>query len=119
MDCAQVPGMLQEIFQIGCRIGELLSVDIKHIEDYGDFYRLTIQHSKTMPRKLKLVDSKPFIAKWLNVHPRLQQENSPLFIGIGVKNKTERLNYTACRILISKIARRVGIRKAVNPKLFN
>jgi site-specific recombinase XerD len=101
--------------ELGCRVGELLTLDIKQLEDCGDHFRATIQHSKTTPRRLKIVDSKPFIAKWLNKHPKLQQENSPLFIGIGSKNKNDRLDYDACRMLLRKIAKRAGVNKAVNP----
>ncbi len=101
--------------ELGCRIGEILTLDIKNLEDCGDYFRVTIQHSKTQPRKLKIIDSKPFIAQWLNKHSKLQGPNSPLFIGIGSKNKNERLNYEACRMLLRKIAKRAGIQKAINP----
>jgi len=107
--------MLSMLNEMGCRVGELLLIDVKQLEDCGDYFRITIQHSKTLPRKLKLVDSKPFIARWLNVHPRLQGMDSPLFVGLGSKNKNERLEYGACRVLLGKIARRCGVSKAVNP----
>ena len=101
--------------ELGCRIGEILTLDIKQIEDCTDYFRVTIQHSKTQPRKLKVIDSKPFIAQWLNKHAKLQGQNSPLFIGIGSQNKNERLDYDACRMLLKKIAKRAGIQKAINP----
>ncbi len=107
--------LLSILNETGCRVGEILSMDIRHIEDCGDYYRMSIQHSKTIPRKLKLVDSKPFIAQWLNLHPRKDGQDSPLFIKIGSKGIGKRMPYTACRILISKIAHRIGIEKGVNP----
>jgi len=61
-----------------------------------------------------VVDSKPFIAQWLNKYPKLQGPDSPLFVGIGSKNKNKRLDYDACRMLLRKIAKRAGIQKAVN-----
>ncbi len=107
--------MLSLLNELGCRIGELLNIDIKHIEDCQEYYRVTIQYSKTQPRKLKVIDSKPFIAEWLNKHPKLDKENSPLFIGIGKRNKNHRLQYDACRMLLNKIAKRAGVKKAMNP----
>jgi site-specific recombinase XerD len=107
--------LLSLLNELGCRIGELLTLDIKQIEDCQDYFRVTIQHSKTQPRKLKVIDSKPFIAQWLNKHSKLQGPNSPLFIGLGSSNKNQRLDYDACRMLLKKIAKRAGIIKAVNP----
>lgn len=107
--------MLSMLNEMGCRVGELLSINIRQLEDCEDYFRVTIQHSKTLPRKLKLLDSKPFIARWLNSHPKLQGPDSPLFVGIGSKNKNERLAYGACRVLIGKIAHRCNVTKAVNP----
>ena len=101
--------------ELGCRVGELLTLNINNFEDCGDYYRVTMQHSKTTPRRLKIVDSKSFIAKWLNQHSKLQKENSPLFIGLGKRNKNERISYDAARMLLQKAAKRAGIKKAVNP----
>ena len=107
--------LLSVLNELGCRVGELLAINIMHIEDCSDYYRIILQHSKTQPRKLKVIDSKPFIAEWLNVHSKLRGAESPLFIGIGTKNKNQRLDYDACRILLRKISKRAGVMKAVNP----
>ncbi len=107
--------LLSILNELGCRVGELLGIDVRHIEDCGEYYRVTIQHSKTTPRKLKLIDSKPFIAKWLNIHPRKEGSNSPLFIKIGSVGIGKRMPYFACRALIRKIAVRAGVDKGVNP----
>jgi site-specific recombinase XerD len=107
--------LLSLLNELGCRIGELLLMNIKDVEDCENYYRTTIQNSKTQPRKLKVIDSKSFIAEWLNKHSKLQGIKSPLFVGIGKKNKNERLKYDACRMLIRKISKRAGINKAINP----
>ncbi|MFH1895155.1 MAG: tyrosine-type recombinase/integrase [archaeon] len=107
--------ILSMLNELGCRIGELLSIDINSMQDSDDYFRVTIQHSKTQPRKLKVIDSRHFIAQWLNEHSTKAEGNAPLFIGIGPENKNERLDYNACRALLRNIAKRAGIHKAVNP----
>jgi site-specific recombinase XerD len=107
--------ILSLLNELGCRISELLLMDLKDIEDCEEYYRITIQHSKTQSRKLKVIDSKPFIADWLNQHPKNKDLNTPLFVGIGVKNKGKRLRYDACRMLLKKISKRAKIIKSNNP----
>lgn len=106
--------LLSLLNELGCRVGELLSLTVNSIEEGGDHYRVTIQYSKTKPRKLKAIDSRPYIAQWLNIHPTRNPKDA-LFTGSGSTNRGKPLAYAACCGLIRKIANRAEVTKAINP----
>jgi site-specific recombinase XerD len=106
--------LLSLLNELGVRIGELLSITISSIEEGGDHHRIAIQYSKTKPRKLKAIDSRPYIAQWLNEHPTRDPKDK-LFTGLGSTNMGKPLAYPACSALIRRIAERANVTKAVNP----
>lgn len=71
--------------ELGCRIGEILPIKIKNLVQEEQFYRITLQKSKTKPRSLKVIDSAPYIGRWLNKHPTKKPDDL-FFTGIGSKN---------------------------------
>jgi len=103
--------------ELGCRIGEILPIKLKHLTKEEQFYRITLQKSKTKPRRLKVIDSSYYIGRWLNKHPTNDPEDY-FFVGIGSKNKGKRWEYGAARMALVKIAKRASVKKAVYPHNF-
>lgn len=107
------------LWESGCRVGELLSLQIKHVEfDEDGYARVIIPEGKTGPRRLRCVSSAPHLNLWLLNHPLKGDKNAPLWVGIGTAGRDRPLMYTAVRKLLSSAARRAEIKKAVNPHNF-
>jgi integrase len=102
------------LYESGCRIGEILSLRIKHacFDEYG---AQLIVNGKTGSRRVRIIASAPSLASWLDNHP-LKDSESPLWISLRSMN--EPLTYSAAKELLKELARRAGIRKRVYPHLF-
>lgn len=97
------------LYESGFRIGELLSLMIKNIEfdEYGA--RVLIPEGKTDMRKIRLVSSIPYLANWVENHPLKNDPESPLWVGVGTRNKNEAICYQNARILITKLVKKANI----------
>ena len=107
------------LWESGCRVGELLSLQIKHVQfDEDGYARVVIPEGKTGPRRLRCISSAPHLNLWLQNHSLKEDKNAPLWVGIGTSGRDQPLMYTAVRKLLSNAAGRAGIKKAVNPHNF-
>jgi integrase/recombinase XerD len=66
----------------GCRIGEILTLTIKRIcfDDKGCFFKV---RGKTGERRVRVVNSTPYLHAWLSVHPNKDDPDAPLWVNIG------------------------------------
>ncbi len=105
------------LYESGCRIGELASMDIKNVEfdDVGCVITIT---GKTGPRKVRIISSTPFIAAWINMHPLRNDRNAPLWVNFGWKNKNKPIKYKVYGKLIKRLVAKAGIKKRANPHTF-
>ena len=105
------------LYETGCRISEILNMRIKHVsfDDYGA--KITV-HGKTGMRRLRVVSSVPYLSAWIEIHPSRDDKESPLWVGLGTRNKGKPIRYSNVRVLIAKLAKKAGIKKRVNPHLF-
>lgn len=102
----------------GLRIGEALNLRVKdfHDDQYGGY--LIVPGGKTGARRVRLVDSVPYLISWLRAHPLRKDGDAFLFIGIG-RNRGEPLKYHAARKTIREAAKRGGVDLSkVNPHNF-
>jgi len=106
------------LYDLGCRVGELASVDIKHIEDKEDYVLVTMPRGKNGPHKLPVINSRPYILEWVSRHPKLDGINSPLFIELGTHKAKDRMSYPAIRKMLQVLMRRSGLQKPFNPHHF-
>ncbi len=106
------------LYESGFRIGEMLSLMIKNIEfdEYGA--RVLIPEGKTGMRKIRLVSSIPYLANWVENHPLKNDPESPLWVGVGTRNKNEAICYQNARTLITKLVKKANIKKRVHPHIF-
>lgn len=105
------------LYESGCRIGEIASLQIKNIifDEYGTV--MAVQ-GKTGSRKIRLVFSTPYLATWLQNHPLRESKEAPLWINIGTKNHQKPLEYNAIRAQLRKLFKRAKIDKKANPHSF-
>lgn len=109
--------LISILYESGCRIGEIASLQIGNvsIDDKGAV--LTVQ-GKTGSRKVRLIASSGLLASWYNQHPYKKDPKAPLWICIGTKNHGKIMHYQTIRMQIQKKFKQAGINKRCNPHLF-
>lgn len=78
--------LIATLYETGCRIGELLPMDIKQIaqDQYG--FILTV-HGKTGGRRVRVVYSVPYLSTWLNRHPERENPNNAVWVSKRTKRQ--------------------------------
>lgn len=109
--------LISLLYESGCRIGELLSMRIKSVS-FNEPTCSVILHGKTGSRRILLVDSTPFLATWIHMHPARADPNASLWISIGTKNHHQCISYNTARDILVETAARAKICKRVNPHNF-
>jgi integrase/recombinase XerD len=104
-------------YESGTRAGDILSLQIKHVS--SDKYGMKIAvDGKTGARPIRLVESVPSLAKYLEGHPFNDDPEAPLWINLGNQDYGKPLQYAAANKLLKAAARRAGIKKRVYLHLF-
>jgi len=109
--------LIASLYESGCRVGELSSRRIKHVQ-FDKYGAVVIVEGKTGMRRIRLVSSVPYIAAWLACHPEKDNPEAPLWICIGTKHKGQPLTYNAIGRIFSDTAQRAGVKKRPNPHMF-
>ncbi|MDI6917876.1 MAG: DUF3435 domain-containing protein, partial [Thermoplasmatales archaeon] len=104
-------------WESGCRVGELLTMQIKNVAFEDTITRIVVQ-GKTGMRRIPLIDSTPYLAEWIENHPFKDKPNVPLWVGIGNIGRNKPLDYAAFRKMLKVVAEKAGIKKKVNPHNF-
>jgi integrase len=63
----------------GVRIGELLSLNIGHVQ-FDRYGAVVIVNGKAGMRRFRLISSVPDIQTWINMHPLRTDANAPPFV---------------------------------------
>ncbi len=71
--------LISTLYESGCRIGELATMQIKHL-NFDKYGAKIIVSGKTGMRRIRLITSTPYLANWLEIHPNRDDPNSPLFL---------------------------------------
>ena len=109
--------LVQVLYESGCRIAELLTLRIRNVsfDDYGAILRVS---GKTGDRRVRIVASAPTLASWLDIHPKRNDSECPLWLSRASRTKLLPFNYSTANVLLRRLAKKAGIRKRVNPHLF-
>lgn len=109
--------MLHVHYDAGTRIGELLSLKIKHVKT--DQYGMMISvDGKTGARPIRLLESTSNLSKWLSAHPFGDDPEAYLWINLDKRWYGQRLHYDAARKAMKKACKRAKITKRINLHLF-
>jgi site-specific recombinase XerD/ribosomal protein L40E len=108
---------ISTLYESGCRIGELLCLQIKHVQ-FDKFGAVLLVNGKTGQRRVRVIASEPRLHQWIENHPLKENPDAPLWITIGTNSRYKVWNYGTAREVIKKIARKAGIKKRVYPHLF-
>lgn len=107
------------LWETGARIGELIDLQLSHIEETMQGKQVVIS-GKTGSRRLPLLELVSYLDSWLTAHPN-RRPDAPLWCKIDETQGTpdEPISYQYIRSRILDRAReRVGIEKPVNPHHF-
>lgn len=120
IECADHPrnkAMVSLLYESGCRVGELLSLQIKHVEfdEYGA--KVTVD-GKTGMRRIRVVSCVPYLAAWIDMHPLRDNPDSPLWVSLATNNRNKPILYHSFNTLLSKLAKKAGIKKRIHPHIF-
>jgi hypothetical protein len=119
--CADSPrdkAMIAVHEEAGTRIGELLTLQIKHVilDEYG---ANLLVDGKTGARKIRIVLSVPYLTKWINVHPMKDDLEAPLFVFISKVNSFGKpVTYAGFNNILRKRVKQAGITKRIHSHLF-
>jgi integrase len=60
--------LISVLYESGCRIGEVLSLRMKHVQ-FDEYGCQIIVNGKTGQRRVRLIASAPYLNNWINLHP--------------------------------------------------
>jgi len=109
--------LIAVLYDSGARTSEIANLKRKHIifDQYGAV--ITVD-GKTGMRRVRLIFSVPYLAAWLDVHPRKDNPDSYIWIALGKRNRGTQMMYAAIRMMIKRTALKAGIQKRVYNHLF-
>lgn len=85
------------LYEGGFRVGEIGSIIKVRDIDFDRYGAIAVVRGKTGMRRVRLIWAMlPYIAQWLEVHPRRKERNAPLWI-IKASDAREALGYDAKR----------------------
>jgi integrase/recombinase XerD len=105
------------LYDSGCRIGELLTLRIKHVR-FDSSGAVVMVDGKTGQRRVRIIHSTPRLLNWIEHHPAKTDPEAFLFVSIGTKNHCKQLCYESISNMLRRTAQKAGVRKRVNPHLF-
>ena len=105
------------LYESGCRIGEVLSLNIKNVQ-FDEYGAQLIVNGKTGWRRVRVIASAPKLASWIDSHPCKQNPDAPLWVSLGTRNRNSVLRYNAAKALLKEIAKKAGVKKRIYPHLF-
>ena len=109
--------LISLLYESGCRIGEIASLQINNVAFDEKGAVLTVI-GKTGARRIRIVSSVPYLLTWINSHPLRNDNKSPLWINVGAINNRKHMKYGAIRSVLEDIFKKAGIKKKFNPHIF-
>lgn len=107
--------MVSLLYESGCRIGELLSRKLKHVV-FDRLGAVLIVDGKTGMRRVRLINSVPLLANWIENHP--QRDSPESFMWISQNDHKSPIKHRIVLKTLVEIAQKSGIKKKVHPHLF-
>lgn len=105
------------LWESGADVGEIAPLRLKHVTFEEKFARIIVSGKRGM-RRILLVESTPYLASWMAIHPMKDNPEAFLLVGIGTANKNQPVDYPGLRKLLQELARKAEIGKRVNTKTF-
>jgi len=108
--------LISLLYESGARLGEMLSLRLKHIEPHEKGTYIHFPEGKTGARKILVVFSGMYLNNWLITHP--ERNNREAYVWCQLQPPHKQLSFGSFRTVLKKAAKRAGIQKKVNPHSF-
>jgi len=105
------------LYESGCRIGEILSLQIKNVSFNNYGARLTVK-GKTGQRVVPIVWYANLLRQFIESHPFKDNPEAPLFYYKNRDGKVLAMPYSVFRMRLKRLCEKTGIRKRIHPHLF-
>lgn len=109
--------LVSSLYESGCRIGELATLQIKDCTFDKHGCRLNVI-GKTGSRMVYVISAAGHLATWINLHPRRDDRNAPLWVNTGNTNHGQQMTYSAIRKLLERLFEKAGVKKRSKPHNF-
>ncbi len=103
------------LYELGCRIGELGNLRIKHVV-FEKNYACILLNGKTGMRRIIVIASVSYLQNWLQNHPLRDNTGAPLWINMGTVNRLMPMGYSALAKVLRVAARHAKLSKKVHPQ---
>lgn len=101
------------LYESGCRIGEILTIKLKHLQ-FNEMGVKVIVNGKTGMRRILLRDSVPYLKALLNEHQQADNKEAYLFIS----QRGNRWHYQDVYPMLRLLFKRAKVNKPFNPHIF-
>jgi integrase/ribosomal protein L40E len=110
------------LYDSGCRIGEIASLRLKDV-NFDEYGAILMVDGKTGMRRVRLLDSTPSLANWIENHPYKDDPEAPLWTSLKKRTRKDgsinySVNYECIRSLLKRLKENAGINKRIYPHLF-
>lgn len=107
--------LIMLMWDSGARIGELLNLNIGHVQ-FDRYGAVVIVTGKTGMRRLRLISSVPDLQTWVNTHPLRADANAPLFVtSRRYGHEPRRMSIRTVENKLKYVARKLGMTKPIHP----
>ncbi len=106
------------LYETGARIGEILPVTLHNQivdDEYGAYL---IVDGKTGKRRLRIINSMPYLNMWRENHPYKKDKKTALWVRVGTRKANKMVSYHTIWRMLSATAKKAGIDKRINPHSF-
>ncbi|MBI2578935.1 MAG: tyrosine-type recombinase/integrase [Candidatus Aenigmarchaeota archaeon] len=108
--------LISVAYETAARPSELLTLRIGNVtfDPYGAVVH--IQHSKTRPRPIRIINAATYLRAWINIHPLRANPDALLWLRQKANPRhDEIIGVAALNRMLKGIARRAGVMKKVYP----
>jgi len=105
------------LYESGCRIGEILSLQIKNVS-FNNYGARLIVKGKTGQRVVPIVWYANLLRQFIESHPFKNNPDAPLFYYKNREGKLLALPYSVFRMRLKRLCEKTGIKKRIHPHLF-
>lgn len=114
--------LISVLYESGCRIGEILGLQLKHIQ-FDEYGAILMVNGKTGQRRVRIVSSAPLLSNYIENHPFKDSPESYLWLTkfnrkVAKKDGWNPLMYKGISSILMKITKKTGIKKRVYPHIF-
>jgi integrase/recombinase XerD len=109
--------MIAMMYEGGLRIGELANLKIKDVQ-FDEWGALVKVRGKTGERIVRVVSSASLISQWLEMHPKRDDMEAPLWVNLSSNYKKVGITYQGIRQNLKRIVEKAGVKKNITPHVF-